>query len=239
MQASQQYRRVDTHEPSNGVEFNGERRPVPILWDRVVVCKGSGGGIRPMSGNQDTQAGYSMIEMLVVVGLIALSASVAVIQYRPMKEMLDADVAISEAVGQLRYARELSLAQRRDVQIDFVAPSTMQVVRINGVGDTTLMAELDLPMGFTFAMPAAASSTDTPDGFGNASAIDFGLDGVTPRTGGTFLPDGTFVDEDESLLNGTIFTMGGSATTGRAGTLSGASGRPRTYQWMVNVWEVQ
>jgi type II secretory pathway pseudopilin PulG len=185
------------------------------------------------------EAGFSLLETIVVVSIVMIMATVVSMQYRSTLDLLDADVAIGEITSQMRYARQVSLDQRRVVRIDFVAPSTIRVVRINGIDDTTVMSEIDLPGAFAFAIPASAAGTDTPDLFGNTSAIDFGLDGADPRIGGTFLPDGTFVDEDNSLLNGTVFTMGGSEQTARAATLAGSTGRVRQFRWTGGLWEAQ
>jgi hypothetical protein len=67
---------------------------------------------------------------------------------------------------------------------------------------------------------------DTPDLFGNASALDF--DGPATHM---FTSDGSFTDSAGDISNGTIFIGRGSDTdTGRAITIFGATGMMRSWK---------
>ncbi len=177
--------------------------------------------------------GFSLLEVLLVVGIImVLVSSVAMLQFRTAEELLGADAAAAEVVGQMRYARRVSIDQRRTVQLLFVGNNQIQVVRQDDATNTTVMADVTLPTGYTFAIPTGAG--ETPEGFGNAAAVDLG-----GGTGGSFLSDGTFVDANNAILNGTIFTMATQTGTSRAVTLTGATGRAKRYSWANGQWNLQ
>jgi hypothetical protein len=171
---------------------------------------------------------------MVASAIIMAASAVALIQYRSVRQVLDADVALAAVTSQMRYARQIAIDQRRNVGIEFLLPGTIEVVRWDDAVNTTSMAVTPLPGGYTFSMPMGAP--DTPDGFGNDAAVDFGADDVT---GGTFLADGTFVDVTNSILNGSVFTMSQTAGTARVATLSGATGRTKRYAWVDAGWEAQ
>jgi hypothetical protein len=76
------------------------------------------------------------------------------------------------------------------------------------------------------------SMPDTPDGFGNGSAISFG--GTAPIM---FTSDGSLVDSAGDVVNGTIF-LGepNQKATARAVTVFGVSGLIRSWKWRGDKW---
>src|SRR5229473_1282474 len=127
------------------------------------------------------EAGFSLVELLLVLGMMAMLAGMAVIQ-----------IAASRpgAVGE----------------------GGMQFLTVSG-----------LP--------------DTPDAFGNASAVTF------PTATGSpleikFATDGTFVNQDGLSLNGTVFVaLPNQALSARAVTIFGSTGRVRAYRWDGRIWK--
>jgi type II secretory pathway pseudopilin PulG len=177
------------------------------------------------------RAGFSLIEAIVVVAIIMiLATSVAMIQFQATTELLDADAALTQVVGQLRLARQIAIDQRRNVQLQFISTNNVQIIRQDDSTNTTTIADVTLPSGYSFGFPSG--SGDTPDGFGNSAAVDLG-----GGTTGLFMADGTFVDGSNALVNGTVFTMGPTVATARAVTLSGATGRVKQYAWRNSAWE--
>jgi len=81
---------------------------------------------------------------------------------------------------------------------------------------------------------------DTPMKFGNSAAVYIGN---PPTAGGpTFMqfnPQGTFTDNNGSLLYGTIFIgIPSRVATARAVTIMGGTGRVRPYTYIGNnVWQ--
>jgi prepilin-type N-terminal cleavage/methylation domain-containing protein len=173
--------------------------------------------------------GFSIVEVLVVTVLVAVSVSVGVLQMKSSIALIDADKAANLVTAQILYARQVAIAQRRNVLVSFEDSNEIKVIRQDGGGETTVMADVVLPTGFTFSMPDDLE--DTPDAFGNAGPVDFDT-----TNGGKFLADGIFVNDTGDVMNGTVFTMNGSSSTARAVTLSGASGRLRTYRLEGDAW---
>jgi hypothetical protein len=135
-------------------------------------------------------------------------------------------------MSQLRYARQIAVDQRRNVLVEFLGNNQMKATRQDGSGVTTVIYDLTLPTGFTFSAPTGAP--DTPEGYspGVTAPVYFNA-----GTSGTFLGDGIFIDGGGNLLNGAVFTMGGGSSTARAVTLTGASGRTKTYTWNAGTWK--
>ena len=103
---------------------------------------------------------------------------------------------------------------------------------------STMMFEGNAQITLTAGLP------DTPDAFGNSAATSFynptnGTFGslTNTTTVAKFAPDGTLVDWNGVLTNGTIFTavpaLGPSA---RAVTILGSTGRVRGYRWDGKQW---
>jgi Tfp pilus assembly protein FimT len=164
-----------------------------------------------------------------VVALLMISATVAVVQIRASMAVVDADRAIHLVASQLRYARQVAVDQRRLVLVEFLGTNQIRVTRQDGGGATTVLSDVVLPSGFTYAIPD--DTIDTPEGYGSAAPVFFNLE-----TSGTFLADGVFVNSVNIVTNGTVFTMGGSAESARAATLTGASGRTRIYRFDGAAW---
>lgn len=181
-----------------------------------------------------SEAGFSLLEALVVAGIMMAMATAVVMQYRSAQVFLDADVALAQVTSQIRYARQIAIDQRRNVDIHFIGSAEIQIVRWDDATTFTTVAAVTLPSGYTFDMPTGAP--DTPDGFGNDTPVDFGAATVT---GGRFLGDGTFVDQSNAILNGTVFTMGATSESARVATLSGSTGRTKGYQWVNGSWVAQ
>ncbi len=174
-------------------------------------------------------SGFSLLEILTVIGLIAIGSTVAVIQMRQSVATLDADRAMNVVVAQIRYARQIAVDQRRNVDISFTGANEIVVTRHDSGGGTTVMSDETLPGGYTFGLPADVS--DTPDAYGNTQPVSFNFD-----TAGTFLGDGTFVNGAGIVISGTVFTIGSGNGSARAVTLTGASGRLKQYWVQETSW---
>jgi Tfp pilus assembly protein FimT len=179
------------------------------------------------------EAGYSMLEMSVVIALALLTVAVAMVQMSKTVGAVDADVAANYVVSQFSYARQTAVGGRRNVVIGFKGNNEIIVTRQNSDGTTTTLSDGTLPSGYTFAFPAGV--TDTPDGYlaGSSLYISAGTGGVAAflgaGTNGTFIGDGTFVDNTNVLLNGSVFTMGSDTGSARAVTLTGSTGKVKEY----------
>lgn len=164
-----------------------------------------------------------------MAGLVMIISAVAVIRMKESITLLDADKAANQVAEEIRYARQIALDDRRNVLIEFISPNRIKVTRQDSPTPTVLYNQT-LPSGYQFGLPSGIG--DTPDGYGNASAVNFNT-----ANSGTFLGDGSFTDGLGIVLNGTVFTIYSGNNTSRAVTLAGASGRLRTYGITGSTWQ--
>src|SRR4051794_31110938 len=103
---------------------------------------------------QHDESGQTLIESLMIVGIVSVIASAAVMQIGQSGPALKADGAMQVIVAQLNTARELSISQRRQMQVVFVAPNQLQVVRQDVPNGTTLLSNVALESGVQFSLIA-------------------------------------------------------------------------------------
>lgn len=177
-----------------------------------------------------SETGYTLIEMMAVVMVIGIVASMAVFQVGAVRPGLQADGAMRAVMGQLSYARDTAVSQRRNVAIEFDPDANvMRVVRQNLPNGTTVLSEITFEGGVRLALTTGATAPET--GFGYASAADFG---ATPRF---FTTDGSLVDSSGSPVNGAIYLrIPDVGASSRAVTVLGSIGRVRGYRWNGTAW---
>jgi len=175
-------------------------------------------------------AGFSMVEVCIVVALTSIIGSFAVLNINGIMPGMTANEAMYQTVAQLRSAREAAIAQRRNVELRFPGDNQIQSVRHDLPDGTTVLSDIALSHGCQFVL--FEDVPDSPDTFGNTAAVDFG--GAATLT---FLSDGTLVDNQNNPLSGSIFIgLPGKPETARAVTILGATGRIRSYRWTGTAW---
>lgn len=176
-------------------------------------------------------AGYSLVELAIVVGLVTLIMSGAVGMSRTAIAWARSQAAAQAVKAQMIEARDRALSQRRSIEIRFISPNVIRLWQYNPDGTLTDVGSTLLEDRNEFRVFAGVP--DTPDGFGNGQALDF--DGVAPPY--LFTPDGTFVDAAGVPLSGTV-SMGvqGHPETARAVTVFGGTGRIVAYTWDGSKW---
>lgn len=176
------------------------------------------------------QDGYSVIELAVVLGISGVVSATAMIQIGQAQPSMKGDGAMRTVMAQLNTARELSISQRRQMQVKFLGTSQVQTIRLEVPAGTTILSTVDIEGGIQYSL--MASVPDTPDGFGNATALAFGA-----ATQVLFNSDGTLIDQSGNPLNGTVFLANPrSARSFRAVTILGGTGRVRGYRWDGAHW---
>ncbi|MEQ1728124.1 MAG: GspH/FimT family pseudopilin [Vicinamibacterales bacterium] len=178
-------------------------------------------------------AGMSLVELVIVLGIMGVIAAMAGLSIIQAKPAIQGDGAMRSVLSQMRTARELAISERRCMRVAFIPTSAIRIVREEVPGpSTTTLSTVGLESGAVFSQ--ATGVPDTPDAFGAASAVDFGA--VTTIK---FTPDGTLVDQDGNVVNGTVFvTLPGSASSARAITVLGSTGRIRGYRWDGRAWKL-
>lgn len=179
-------------------------------------------------------AGFTMIEVLVVVAVICVLAAVVAVAYPRMATDAKADGEMQRVMAALRRGREAAIAQRRNVVLEFPTATQVRLVRqdvANGVVvGTTEMALFDL--AGDFRMLLFPGVPDTPDAFGNDVAASFG--GAVSMM---FTTEGALVDQTGDPVNGTVFIgRPGQAASARAITVLGATGLVGGWRWSGDRW---
>lgn len=189
----------------------------------------------PSPAAHGSERGYSMIEVLIVMVMIGLISAMAVPVSSHFLRESKADSASVFASTAIDSARDLAVAQRRNVVLTFIMPNKLRLDRqdINSVGvvtGTTALSTYTLEAGQQFVI--FPGQTDTPDGFGAGSATTFS--GTGPYM---FTSDGSLVDSNGDISNGTIFMANpDQEETARAVTIFGMTGLTRAWKWRGQKW---
>ena len=176
-------------------------------------------------------AGFTLIEVVLVVGLVAVLSAITVMMMPGALLSARADSGIAQVVSTLRVAREEAIAQRRNVRIAFAAPNRVVVSRVEVPGPgVTVIHETVLEGGLTFQVYPGVP--DTPDAFGNGAAWTFG-----GATSVAFTSSGEFVDQNGDPVNGTVFIgRENEVFSARAVSVFGPTALVREWAWNGTQW---
>jgi prepilin-type N-terminal cleavage/methylation domain-containing protein len=174
--------------------------------------------------------GFTLIEIMVTLGIIGTLAAVASGVVPNLLSQARADGAVAETLNVLRVARDRAIGERRNIEVHFITPNHIQIVReeivITGPPVTTVIADTYLQSSQKFLQ--FTGQGDTPDGFGGSGPVAFG---ATPVY--MFTSEGTFVDSVGDVLNGTVFLgRPGDPYSARAITVFGPTALLNTYKWV-------
>jgi len=178
-----------------------------------------------------SQAGYSLIEVMMTLGIMGCLASMAVFQISQSQPGAKADGAMRVVIAQLNGARSQAITQRRVMDISFTSPNLIQVTReeVPGPATTVLMT---VPFESNVQYSLIAGLPDSPDAFGMHASVDFGS-----ATQVRFNTDGSLIDQSGGILNGTLVLAFNNVTnSARAVTILGSTGRVRGYRWNGRAW---
>ena len=184
-----------------------------------------------MKRNRQPQAGFTLIEMMIVIAVSIILAAMAVPVTKGVLSGAKADSSLGATVDVLTQARDQAVAQRRNFELAFVGTSHLQVWRIE-VPSGTRTQIMDVPLENKQQFQKFTGLPDTPDAFGNASSIQFS--GTGPWM---FTSDGSLIDSNGDVSNGTVFLgVPNDVMTARAVTVFGATGLMRTWRWRGTKW---
>jgi prepilin-type N-terminal cleavage/methylation domain-containing protein len=182
-----------------------------------------------------TEQGFSLIEVMIVVALMAIMGGMAVPMSSYFLQQSKADSATVFAASAIETARDRAVAERRNIVLNFPSPNQVQLIRqdIDATGAVTGTTTLS-----TFTLEGTQEFTlfsgvpDTPDAFGNATEHHF--TGTAPVM---FTSEGSLVDSNGDVVNGSIFMgLPDQPETARAVTIWGVTGFTRTWKWRGNKW---
>jgi type II secretory pathway pseudopilin PulG len=189
------------------------------------------------------EGGFSMIEAVVVVGIISVTLGMALIGIVPAMNTSRSNAGMELVLGELRRAHERAVDERRIYRVTFVPPQTIQVDvgQVAAIGTTitgsspafaAAQPALLLPATVQFlvipGIPTAAGTT--PDGLGSgAKAIDLDV----ANAGATqiyFQPDGRALDALNRLNDGVVYVAEpGNLYSSRAVSVFGSTGRVKGW----------
>src|ERR1700734_3977417 len=91
-------------------------------------------------------AGFSLIEMMIVVGVGSVLLGMAVVQIGSSQPAIKGDGGIRVVLGLMNQARQIAIQQRRYVRVVFTTPNLMQVVEENTVTATVACTTTCTPL---------------------------------------------------------------------------------------------
>ncbi|HVN83165.1 MAG TPA: prepilin-type N-terminal cleavage/methylation domain-containing protein [Terriglobia bacterium] len=170
------------------------------------------------------QRGYTLVETLVVMTIVAIMTAVALPFIDNAVRKTHEDIAMYDVVMEMRRARQLALDMRRNHRLTFTTPRTLTITRIGmaSLGEpNTVVATVDLPSDISFGRNGIGVNPDPQ--ITTTEAISFN---DNPQLYIEFRPDGSGVDAAGTLALGQVM-LGriGDVPSTRAVTLFGSTGR--------------
>jgi prepilin-type N-terminal cleavage/methylation domain-containing protein len=175
--------------------------------------------------------GFTLVELMMAIAIGLLVVGLAVGSVPSMMKTAKADSGLDIVVSGLRAARELSTSDRRNVQLQFVGNNSLKVNRVEyPSGTLTTMRTYILEGRVEFRL--VTGLPETSDAFGNSAAVS-----LCSNTPAMFTTDGSFVDANGDVLNGTLFlAVPGDSLSARAVTIFGPTGAMRQWRWNGRAW---
>jgi prepilin-type N-terminal cleavage/methylation domain-containing protein len=184
------------------------------------------------------QAGYSLVELMIVTGVMGVITGIAVIQIGSSRQGLAGDGAMRVVMSQMNQAKQLAITQRRNMRLEFAGNNSVQIKREEVPGPAlTTISSIPFEGGLQFLKLAATPDLTTPpltEVPAAPVAVGVAFHGATEVK---FSPEGILIDQDGIALNGTMFlALPGQVMSARAVTIFGSTGRVRGFRWDGSRW---
>jgi prepilin-type N-terminal cleavage/methylation domain-containing protein len=175
--------------------------------------------------------GFTLVELLIVVFLGFVLATMAVPIVGSSLNYYRADSAMDTTMTQLRLARSMAVDQRRVFSVAFSGTGTITLSRVDDDGLTEISSmNIHRSVSFAIGSGVTAGGDGAPDGLSADGAIDF-MDGSEVR----FRPDGSAVTAGGDFCNGVVhMSVDSDSTVARAVTVFGATGKIKGWRWITS-----
>jgi len=171
--------------------------------------------------------GFSLIEMLIAVALIAFMATISLPVLSSAVTYYRADESLDTALMQLRLARSMAVDQRRTFQV--ALGSEDRTITLTRLDDNTQISSVGIhpEVSFAFGAGVATSGKKAPDGLDADSPVDL-MNGTAVR----FRPDGSAVTPEGEFCNGVVhMAVTHDRKVARAVSVFGATGKIKGWRW--------
>jgi prepilin-type N-terminal cleavage/methylation domain-containing protein len=189
--------------------------------------------MRTITSRQRGEHGFSLIELLVVLGITGVVAAMTMMISPAFARSARPDAATTQVVNTLRSARALAISQRRDVEVRFLGTDRVETARIEVPGGArTILRTIQLENRVQFQVQNGVPNT--PDGF-----LPFGVGVAFPASATRllFTSEGSFVNQAGDPINGSIFlSVTGDGNSARAITILGTTALIRSWRWDGSKW---
>ena len=193
------------------------------------------------------EAGFTLLEAMIVVAIILIMAGVAIFQIAPSLRGAKSQTALETALGIMRRYHEAAVDQRRIYQVVFTQPGSIQInveaFDANGNVSWNPVETYNLPNETQFICITGIPTASPPDGLGHGiNAIDFMVDNGGGYNIVVFQKDGRATDTLGRLNNGVVYiAQPGNLNSSKALSVLGATGRVKGWKLFPGtngpIWE--
>lgn len=208
--------------------------------------------VKPTSKILRSKGGFTVTEMIVVVGIVAILSAVAIPQMVSQRRLMRTSAVMREIAAQMRYVRQQAMSQRQAFTFQYDDVNKRIVVIDHNMSGTAVLTDANYPNNTGSVVVRTTSLTQ--GGLPSSEitcAIPTGLpttaqsalpDGVskTPLSSNvvniTFQPDGTVIDANGNPVDKAIFMHNNRVANSTASAISvlGAAGRVKIWRYDSN-----